>query len=105
MTEKIEISEVQKLINSECQSIRDLLFAKNREYGNAAFEPLGIFCNLDVLSRLDVRIEDKLQRIKTIREMDKTVIHEDTEMDLIGYLILKRVYRHLNHGSTDGNVK
>jgi hypothetical protein len=40
--------------------------------------------------QINVRIDDKLSRIARGRQ---DVIQEDTELDLIGYLILKRVGR------------
>jgi len=77
----------------ECEQVKSLLLRKNWEYGNSALEPLGVFSGLCAQDQLDVRIDDKLKRIQTIRELDETTIHEDTELDLIGYLILKRVAR------------
>jgi len=84
---------VQDLIRDECEAVRDLLVAKNNEYGNSALQPIGVFSGLTAEQQLDVRIDDKLKRIQTVRCLDGTVIHEDTEQDLIGYLILKRVAR------------
>jgi hypothetical protein len=83
----------QILITEECDSVRDLLLAKNREYGNSAIEPIGVFSSLSAEEQIDVRIDDKLKRIQTTAQMDDVQIHEDTEQDLIGYLVLKRVAR------------
>ena len=87
------MKEVQDAIRAECNAVKGLLLAKNREYGNSALEPIHVFSTLDAEAQIDVRIDDKLKRLQTIKTMDATTIHEDTEMDLIGYLLLKRVAR------------
>lgn len=91
-------SDPQKLIAEECDAVKELLLAKNREYGNSALEPIGVFSAFDATEQIEVRIDDKLKRIQTTRDMDSTAIHEDTEQDLIGYLILLRVARRLRTG-------
>lgn len=79
---------VESLIRAECQKIADLLAEKNRKYGNASLAPNKVFSPLDALARIDVRIDDKLQRIAN-RQNDED---EDVILDLTGYLILRRVY-------------
>ena len=82
--------EVAGAIKQECTGLCSLLIAKNEHYGNSAFNPLRIFAKSDALEQLNVRIDDKLTRLA--RGMDG---NEDTELDLIGYLILRRVARRL----------
>ena len=96
MPKASDTSEAQRLIAEECDAIRELLLAKNREYGNSALEPIGVFSNLDAEAQIAVRIDDKLKRVQTTRGMDVR-IHEDTEKDLIGYLVLMRVARKLKY--------
>lgn len=81
---QIEIAKV-------CEEIKDLLLEKNRKYGNSAIDPVRIFSNVDSLEQLNVRIDDKLSRIKSSQSDDM----EDAELDLIGYLILKRVAKRI----------
>lgn len=88
------MNDAQAMISAECDAVKTLLLTKNREYGNSALEPLGVFSGLEAEEQLRVRIDDKLKRIQTTRGKE-TVIHEDTEQDLIGYLILLRVSRRL----------
>ena len=77
-------------IARECDAIRDMLLDKNRRYGNAALEPLGIAAKgLSPEAGIRIRIDDKLKRWQTLPEGDD----EDTVADLIGYLILLRVAR------------
>jgi hypothetical protein len=77
----------QELIEQECYFIRDLLLEKNRKYGDSAINPVRIFSQADAVEQINVRIDDKLSRISSAQADD----HEDAELDLIGYLILKRV--------------
>ena len=84
------------MIAAECDAVKELLLAKNREYGNSAFDPIGIFSRADAVAQIEVRIDDKLKRIQTTRGMSDVTIHEDTEQDLIGYLVLLRVARKMN---------
>ena len=87
---KLFSDEVAGAIKQECTGLCSLLIAKNEHYGNSAFNPLRIFAKSDALEQLNVRIDDKLTRLA--RGMDG---NEDTELDLIGYLILRRVARRL----------
>jgi len=86
---------MQKMIEEECDSVKDLLLAKNREYGSSVFEPLNIFSDGNAEEQIKTRIDDKLKRIKTTRNLNTLQIHEDTEQDLIGYLIILKVARRI----------
>ena len=88
-----KLTRVQQLIVQECDAVKELLLAKNREYGNSAMEPIGVFSSSGAADQIKVRIDDKLKRIQTTRRMSELKIHEDTEQDLVGYLILLRVAR------------
>lgn len=68
--------------------ITEMLIAKNQKYGNSAIEPLGIFSDLSPEEGLNVRIDDKLKRIKN-GSLDKD--DEDVINDLIGYLVLLKI--------------
>jgi len=82
--------KIHDTIVNECNDVRDLLLTKNRDYGSAFAFPIGIFAKgLDAEAQIRVRIDDKLNRLKT----GINQISEDTEMDLIGYFILLRVLR------------
>lgn len=81
-------NDIQKMIAEECDAIKNLLIEKNKAYGNSAIEPLRIFSKLNNIEQIKVRIDDKLSRLKTAAQ---TSIQEDTEQDLIGYLILFRI--------------
>lgn len=87
--------KAQALIAAECDAVKELLLAKNREYGNSALEPVGVFSGLTAEQQIEVRIDDKIKRIQTTRRMSGARIHEDTEQDLIGYLVLLRVARRM----------
>ncbi len=92
MSSALKMDVVQDMIEHECDAVKELLLMKNREYGNAVFEPINIFASgLSAVQQIDVRIDDKLKRIQSVRTLDKVVIKEDTLLDLIGYLVLRRV--------------
>ena len=69
-------------------SIITMLLEKNISYGNSALNPVGIFSNNNAGEQLDVRIDDKLNRIKN----GKGFVGDNDLDDLIGYLMLKKVY-------------
>jgi hypothetical protein len=69
--------------------IKELLISKNKKYGNSALEPLGVFSKLSAQEGLLVRIDDKLKRIKN-GSLDRD--DEDVINDLIGYLVLLKIY-------------
>jgi len=84
-------SDVQAAIAQVCDDVKRVLIEKNRTYGNSALDPLRIFSRADPLEQLNVRIDDKLSRIARGRRY----AGDDTELDLIGYLVLRRVARAL----------
>lgn len=69
--------------------ITEMLVAKNQKYGNSALEPLGVFSQLSAEEGLLVRIDDKLKRIKngSLQKDDEDVVN-----DLIGYLVILKIY-------------
>lgn len=78
----------QDLIKIKCDECKELLLEKNREYGDSALHPLGIFSKLSAIEAIKIRIDDKLARIQFSGPKN---IKEDTVLDLIGYLVLMRV--------------
>lgn len=79
---------LEKQIRAECQRMADFLVAKNRAYGNSASNPVGIFAKrADALLGIDVRIDDKLNRLAKGSEFPG----DDTITDLCGYLILRKI--------------
>lgn len=84
-----------ELIIYQCDKVKELLVKKNQGYGNSVFESIGVFAkDSNPLDLINVRIDDKLSRIKNLKyKLDVIHQEEDTELDLIGYLILKRAVR------------
>jgi hypothetical protein len=102
-TSATELEKIDTLISQECDAIKELLRSKNKKYGNSAFNPVRIFSKSSTEEQINVRIDDKLSRISQgyandIKTGDATA--EDTVMDLIGYLILKRIKMKLNAESS-----
>jgi hypothetical protein len=80
---------MQELISEICDEIKDFLLLKNQAYGNSACEPVRIFSKSDTIEQINVRIDDKLSRMMKGNKYPG----DDDELDLIGYLILKRVVK------------
>jgi hypothetical protein len=79
---------LERGIRQTCQDLADFLVDKNRAYGNSAGEPVRVFARrVDRLAQIDVRIDDKLSRLKKGSEFPG----DDTVKDLAGYLILRMV--------------
>ena len=78
--------DTQKKIKDTIKMIEKLLLSKNKQYGDSAMKPLGIFANGSAEELIRVRIDDKLNRILQGDES----IESDTDviLDLIGYLVL-----------------
>lgn len=89
----LQVVDTQGMIAKVCDEIKAMLLEKNRKYGNAALNPTRVFARSDALEQINVRIDDKLNRIKN-RQNDED---EDVEKDLLGYLVLKQVWHRL-HG-------
>jgi ankyrin repeat protein len=85
---KTALAVTQEAIRQQCNAIMELLLKKNADYGDSAINPIRIFSQADNIEQINVRLDDKLSRIKNQKEKN---IEEDTELDLIGYLILKRI--------------
>ena len=86
-----EMSQTAVLIAKICDDIRDLLLKKNQAYGNSALEPIRVFSKANSCEQSLVRIDDKLNRIK----QGANILSEDEDVlqDLIGYLILLKVWK------------
>lgn len=80
------INDLKEVLNG----IQELLIAKNRKYGDSALNPHQTFSSATPIELINVRLDDKLSRIRN-RQTDED---EDVEIDLIGYLILKQIAKH-----------
>ena len=89
--------DFERSLDDELAKIREMLVTKNKSYGNSALDPLRIFSKANTVEQLNVRIDDKISRIMQGGEYPG----DDTELDLIGYLILKRIAIH--HSYTTNN--
>ena len=83
----MENIDFESLIRLECEELAELLVSKNRKYGNSALNPLRVFSKADPIEQINVRLDDKLSRLKS----DQLDDDEDVIKDMIGYLVLKRI--------------
>lgn len=86
-------------IRAECERVGEFLVAKNRSYGASAFALTHCFDkSLSLLDRINVRLDDKISRLMH----GNGEVAEDTELDIIGYIVLKSVVRRIiRNGDTE----
>ena len=89
VTDEAPMSDFEQDLYQVMDEIATMLVEKNRKYGDAALNPQRIFARADTVEQINIRIDDKLNRIKN-RQNDED---EDPESDLIGYLLLKRIVK------------
>ena len=90
------LTDVQQAIIDECDFVKEHLLAKNRAYGNSFADPVQIFAKSSPMEQLNVRIDDKIKRLLNKDVAAKRRVKEDTVLDLVGYLILKRVLKKIS---------
>lgn len=83
----------QNAIEQICDKLKETLISKNEDYGSSAFQPPVLAPNLEVATAILVRMSDKIERIKNLRQADpeKETHYEslrDTVLDLAGYCVL-----------------
>lgn len=71
----------------QCMGIAEMLIGKNRKYGNSAIEPVRCFSKAGPVEQINVRLDDKISRLMSAQPDDT----EDVELDLVGYIVLKRI--------------
>lgn len=87
------IGPLEQEIRNKCAELAEFLVEKNKAYGNSVAEPLGVFARrLDTLAQIDVRIDDKLNRLSKGSEYPG----DDTIKDLTGYLIMRMIVKEKN---------
>jgi hypothetical protein len=94
-----KIAQTQIDIACICDEIKELLLEKNKKYGDSALDPVRIFSKCSTEEAILVRLDDKLSRLRTLSSDED----EDVLLDLMGYLVLLRVYR-LQRSRTDNFV-
>ncbi len=73
-------------LDTVLSDLRSFLIGKNKAYGNSAINPVRCFSRADRLEQINVRMDDKLSRM-----MQGQDAGEDPELDLLGYMVIKRV--------------
>ena len=87
------LTEVNKLIEFECNNLKELLIQKNIDYNNSLHNPVRVFSRASNIDGILCRLDDKISRIKKKGINDKT---EDTISDILGYLIHLKIAIKLN---------
>lgn len=86
-------SQTQQQIAHYCDHLKQVLQAKNCDYGDSAFQSPILYPSLDSTSAILVRMSDKIQRIAKLFSSNEVpqVRNEslnDSILDLAGYCIL-----------------
>lgn len=76
--------------------MRELLLLKNEEYGNAALDPVRLFSPYPADAGIAISLDHKVSRMA---KGGAKVLVEDTEVDLLGYLVLRIVGERLVQNS------
>ena len=76
-----------ELIASKCKQIAEFLMNKNESYAGSVFKPCHIMSNHSPIERVNIRIDDKLCRLKNSQSYDL----DDDLLDLTGYLIIRMI--------------
>ncbi len=84
-------------IRKVCNDVADMLIKKNESYGDSALNPIRCFSKVAALEGIRVRLDDKISRLIK----GNGSFNEDTEMDIMGYLILLRIARQRAVAATD----
>jgi hypothetical protein len=85
------LQDMEVEIDNVCQELSYFLKGKQKAYGNSVPDPLCVFSKADAMERIGVRLDDKLSRLARGNNAG-----EDVELDIIGYLILKRAILKFN---------
>lgn len=88
------------MIIETCLEMASFLCDKNRKYGNSVLSPMRIFSKADTIEQIDVRIDDKLSRLKTAMADDT----EDAAKDLLGYLIMRKIALRMEKEAEEGSI-
>jgi len=83
-------------LDMELETLKNKILEKNIKYGNSALNPIRVFSKAPIDEGIKVRLDDKLSRIRNQMPDDT----EDSVLDLLGYLVLLRIYR-----NTGGRVE
>ncbi len=70
-------------IYKTCEALTCFLQVKNERYGDSALDPIHVFAKIGSETQLQVRIDDKLSRIK-----NSSALRKNDVVDLMGYLVL-----------------
>lgn len=85
------LEQSNKHIAQFCDDLKEHLIRKNTDYNDAALNPQGTFALLSPSDTIRVRIDDKLNRLRRQATGGAMHFHEDTLLDLTGYLVLLRI--------------
>ena len=98
-----DADKFERDVRSVLEDIADLLIDKNKKYGDSALNPQRIFSRASVIEQIDVRIDDKLSRIKNMNTNNIEDVKEsiaDSIRDLVGYLVMREIAKRRQESDT-----
>jgi hypothetical protein len=87
----MEQQRFQRNLNEVLDEVRNMLITKNEAYGDSALNPVRVFSKANPIEQIDVRIDDKLSRLARGDQAG-----EDVYLDLVGYLVIRRIAQKRN---------
>lgn len=81
--------EFEQDLRAAMEAVVGVVVAKNRAYGDSALNPVRCFSRAPADEQMRVRMDDKISRLMRGDGSG----NEDAELDLLGYLLLMRVWR------------
>ena len=78
--------KTQKGITRVFNEVRDMVIAKNEQYGDSALNPMRLFSKAQPIEQLRVRLDDKISRI--MRGAEGIESDADIYRDIMGYCAL-----------------
>jgi hypothetical protein len=84
--------QFKEMLDEELEEVKQFLIEKNKSYGNSALRPVRIFSKASPIEQINIRLDDKLSRLMNGTDYPG----DDDELDILGYLILKRMAKSEN---------
>jgi len=93
LSEEKQLMTFNEALKIELEAIEVALAQMSIQYGNPMLKPFNVFSKASAEDKINMRIDEILSRIaRGCPENDENIL-----LDLICYLVLKRVLRRLQH--------
>lgn len=97
--EGTDLTDTQNKIKNLCDKISEILIYKNKMYGNSILEPKQIFYKGGYVDNILMRLDDKVGRIANTTGGNPIRVNDI--VDIIGYLILLLIAKHIDYSELE----